>query len=74
VERQLGIIGEAASRMLRHFPGVAEELTDLPQIISFRNRLIHGYAEISDEIVWAVVKDDLPRLRREVKDLIGCSN
>jgi uncharacterized protein with HEPN domain len=33
--------------------------------------LIHGYAEVSDEIVWAVVQDDLPKLRREVKALLS---
>lgn len=71
VERQLGIIGEAASRALRHFPGIAEEVSNLPRIISFRNRLIHGYAEVSDEIVWAVVKDDLPTLQREVGVLLS---
>lgn len=29
-------------------------LTDLPRIVAFRNVLIHGYAAIDNEIVWAV--------------------
>lgn len=30
VERQLGIVGEAASQALRNFPEIGEKLTDLP--------------------------------------------
>lgn len=69
VERQLGIIGEAANQILRSFPEVAGEIGDLPKIIAFRNRLIHGYAEISDVVVWAIVTDDVPRLASEIKAL-----
>ncbi|MEE4274109.1 MAG: HepT-like ribonuclease domain-containing protein [Thermoanaerobaculales bacterium] len=67
VERQLGIIGEAANQALRHFPSIEEKISDLPKIIAFRNRLIHGYAEISDEVVWAIATDDVPKLLGEVK-------
>ena len=67
VERQLGIIGEAANQALRHFPEIEEKISDLPKIIAFRNRLIHGYAEISDEVVWAIATDDVPKLLGEVK-------
>lgn len=35
-------------------------IPDAPQIISFRNQLIHGYATISNKLVWSVVLDDLP--------------
>jgi len=32
------------------------------RIISFRNRLIHGYATIADEVVWGVLETNLPCL------------
>jgi uncharacterized protein with HEPN domain len=69
VERQLGIIGEAANQILKSFPEAAGAISDLPKIVAFRNRLIHGYAEISDTVVWAIASDDVPRLVSEVKAL-----
>jgi len=70
VERQLGIIGEAATQALRHFPEIEQEISDLQKIIAFRNRLIHGYVEISDEIVWAIATVDVPKLLGEVEAIL----
>jgi uncharacterized protein with HEPN domain len=70
VERQLGIVGEAATQALRHFPEVEDQIGDLPKIIAFRNRLVHGYTEISDEVVWAIATVDLPKLRDEVAAIL----
>lgn len=33
-----------------------------PEIVSMRNRLIHGYDAVDLDIVWRVVQDDLPAL------------
>jgi uncharacterized protein with HEPN domain len=38
-----------------------------------RNHLIHGYASVSNEVVWGVVETDLPVLRQEVKALLAGS-
>jgi len=59
--RLLEIVGEAANR-------VPEEerirITDIPwpQIVSLRNRLIHGYDEVDFDILWQIVTRDLPHL------------
>jgi len=68
VERQLEIIGEALSQAIKHDPSVAELISSSSRIIPFRNRLIHGYATISDNVVWEVLETNLPVLAREVKD------
>ena len=34
--------------------------------------LIHGYAEIDDRLVWDIVENKLPVLRREVDELFVC--
>lgn len=68
VERQLGIIGEAASKFKKL--NVKFELTHIQQIISFRNRIIHAYDSIDDSIVWAIVKNHLPVLKSETEKLL----
>ena len=69
-ERQFGIIGEALSRLLRADPSLSERISDSSRIISFRNRLIHGYSDIANEVVWGVVETNLSVLRREVASLL----
>lgn len=45
-------------------------MTDASRIIAFRNRLIHGYAFISDEVVWGIIEAWLPKLTSEVHRLL----
>jgi len=71
VERQFEIIGEAFVGLRRADPALAAQLPDLPQIIAFRNVLIHGYATINHRIVWDAVNDDLPRLVAALTQLLG---
>lgn len=70
VERQFQIIGEAFSQALKFYPELTLEISNTKQIISFRNQLIHAYANIDDSLVWGVIQDDLPLLSHEVKVLI----
>jgi uncharacterized protein with HEPN domain len=70
VERQFEIIGEALNQAIQHDPSVAELISNSSRIISFRNRLIHGYATISDHVVRGVLETSLPVLNHEVKALL----
>ena len=70
VERQLEIIGEALNQAIQHNPAVSGMISNSSRIVSFRNRLIHGYATVSDEVVWGVLETSLPVLFREVKGLL----
>jgi uncharacterized protein with HEPN domain len=69
VVRLLEILGEAAR-------GVSDEFKNRhPQIawqemIGARNHLIHGYYEVDYDIVWQILKDDLPPLIKELKKII----
>ncbi len=65
VERQFEIIGEALNQALRVRPDVETRITHARRIVAFRNRLIHGYATVADEVVWGVVEGYLPRLITE---------
>ena len=64
VERNLEIIGEAESRILK-FDGTFE-IKNARKIIGTRNRIIHTYDSISDEVVWIIIKRELPLLHAEI--------
>ena len=70
VERQFEIIGEALNQSSRVDTGLLDRITDARRIVAFRNRLIHGYSSVSDEVVWGIVEASLPRLSAEVAALV----
>ncbi len=65
VERELEIIGEAMSRILKIEPEIS--ITNAKQIIAMRNRVIHGYDKIDDGIVWGTISRHLPLLKEEIE-------
>jgi uncharacterized protein with HEPN domain len=71
VERQFEIIGEALGQLAKVDQQLAIQITDYQKIVSFRNVLIHGYADVDDELVWDIVETRLPVLREEIGRLIG---
>jgi uncharacterized protein with HEPN domain len=73
VERQLMIVGEALNQAIRLVPDLGDRISDSRQIISFRNRLVQGYATIAHDIVWDVVSSDVARLLAEVEQLLTAS-
>lgn len=71
VERYFEIIGEALNRLTRLDPETAETIKDAPQIIAFRNVLIHGYDAIDDRRVWDAIQNSLPTLHGQVITMLG---
>jgi uncharacterized protein with HEPN domain len=61
VVRLLEVIGEAATKIPQEVFNRYPEVP-WPQIISLRNRLIHGYDQIDFDIVWQILTVDLPPL------------
>jgi uncharacterized protein with HEPN domain len=70
VERQFEIIGEALVRLRRIAPDVIAMLPDVPEIIGFRNVLVHAYGDVDSKEVWGTIENDLPRLRAAVANLL----
>lgn len=68
VERELEIIGEALSKLLKINPNIAISYTR--QIVSLRNKVIHAYDTIDETIIWKIVMVDIPVLLQEVKLLL----
>lgn len=65
VEREFEIIGEAMNRIDKIDPSL--DISSKKQIISMRNRVIHGYDKIDDEIIWGTIIRHLPKLKKEVE-------
>lgn len=68
VERDLEIIGEAVNRIIKKQPEFP--ISDAYQIIGTRNRIIHGYDVISDDLIWSILENNLPKLKLEVSELL----
>lgn len=67
--RLLEILGKAANRI------PAEDRVKYPQIpwtqiISLRNRLIHGYDHVDFDILWQIVTRDRPVLAEELERIL----
>jgi uncharacterized protein with HEPN domain len=67
VERKLEIIGEAFRRLEDADPKVAGAFPELRQVVGLRNRIIHGYDSVDDEILWDVACHKLPLLLEQVE-------
>ena len=69
VERNLEIIGEAVNRISKKDENI--EITNKSKIISVRNRIIHGYDQVSDELIWSIITQYLPVLEKEVRQYLN---
>jgi len=69
VEREFEIIGEAMTRIEKLDSTI--EISSKRQIISMRNRVIHGYDKIDNEIIWGTIVRHLPTLKLEIDNLLN---
>jgi len=69
VNRNLGIIGEAANRLTDEikckYPNI-----EWHRIIGLRNIIIHDYTSVDLEIIWDIVKNKLSLLEKQVKEIL----
>ncbi len=65
VERNIEIIGEAVNRILKENPDF--KIENSRNIIGTRNRIIHSYDNIADDMIWSIVINSLPKLKSEIK-------
>lgn len=68
VIRNFEIIGEAANRLPEEFKDKYHEI-DWHRIRGFRNRIVHHYVGIDDNIVWQIKESFLPQLIDELKKI-----
>ena len=67
VEREIILIGEATSLLSKKCD---LHLTSESAIIALRNRIVHEYDKIKDEVIWQIINTQLVDLKIEVEKLI----
>ena len=69
VEWNVEIIGEAMNRILKANNSI--EISNSKKLIDVRNRIIHGYDSVSDDIIWGIIIKHLPILQIEVEIILN---
>ena len=64
----LGQLGEMANKIDEEYE---EDHPEIPwrQIYGLRNRIIHDYEGINLNLIWEIIKDDLPQLYKNLEKL-----
>ena len=68
--RLMEIVGEAANRVPEEVRSQHPSIA-WTQIISLRNRLIHGYDSVDMDILWNILKNDIPDLVSELEKAVS---
>ncbi|MCX6271493.1 MAG: DUF86 domain-containing protein [Bacteroidetes bacterium] len=68
IEREFEIIGEAMNHIEKLDSTI--NISSKRQIINMRNRVIHGYDKIDNEIIWGIIVRHLPALKIEISKLL----
>lgn len=71
VERNLAIIGEAMNKIKQSDVELFDSIEYARAIISLRNHIIHAYDNLSDENIWSILINHLPKLHKEISSLVN---
>ncbi|MEK6854656.1 MAG: DUF86 domain-containing protein [Nanoarchaeota archaeon] len=68
IVREIEIIGEASKNISADFKDKHNEIP-WKAIIGTRDKVIHHYFGINLDVVWEIIKENLPDLKRKLKSL-----
>jgi len=69
--RNLELLGEAATHIPPEIRDSSQSI-QWRQVIATRNRLIHGYLGIDNDILWSIISQDVPDLLPRLRELKNC--
>lgn len=74
VTMNLIIIGEATTKLMDKYPEFTQQEQQVPWLgmRGMRNRIAHGYFDINLEVVWQTIKQAIPELAEQIKQLLKC--
>ena len=64
------LIGEACKRLSNKFKSENAQI-DWSGINSYRNFIAHEYFGVDEKIVWRTIKIELPKLKKDLQDVIN---
>ncbi len=64
----ISIIGEAAKNIPKEIKSKHPEIV-WSDIVGMRNKIIHEYFGIDEDVLWKTIKEDIPALKKEIKKL-----
>lgn len=70
VERQFEIIGEALNQAEMDEPDLPSLIPDVRRIVGMRNRIIHSYDSVDDELLWQTIQTHVPALAKRLDKLL----
>lgn len=70
VVQKLSVIGEAAARVPADLTSRHPEVP-WPQIVAFRNILVHAYFGVDWDVVWRAATNRCPLLRRQITAILA---
>ena len=69
VLRNIELIGEAATHIPGHVRSANLDI-DWRSVIAARNRVAHGYTGIDDDVIWDIVRTDIPDLLPKLRRML----
>src|SRR3989344_4951410 len=69
IVRELEIIGEATKNIPEDFRKKYPKI-EWRKMAGTRNRVIHAYFEVDLDLVWRIVKEDLPKLKKQIQEVL----
>jgi uncharacterized protein with HEPN domain len=67
--RSLEIIGEAIKNLSPDFKKQHKEI-EWKKIAGLRDKMIHGYFGVNWDIVWDVIRNQIPKLKEQVENIL----
>lgn len=69
VIRAIEVVGEASNRVSEE---IKEKYPNIPwiEMRGLRNRIVHNYDDIDYQILWNVIKNELPVLINKIEEII----
>ena len=68
--RRIEILGEAVKNLPEDFKNKHPEV-EWSEIIRTRDKIIHHYFGVDLNIVWDIIKNNLPNLKKKIKTILG---
>jgi uncharacterized protein with HEPN domain len=67
--KQMEIIGEAGNHISEEIKSKFSQI-EWSQIVGMRNVFVHEYFGVDSNLVWEIIKSDLPDLKMHIKEIL----